>query len=172
MTKIIYSPPGDDPTQREHEMQGPRLSSCLLRITIVLVIGLAILFGAGLVINSRAQKAPAATATEWQASAYPTYTPYPTYTLPATAAPSVIPSATPRGAWTEIPTYTLTPTLTLTVTLMPTETLLPPGFLATWTPGPWLLTRFAATYETQTPTAYPASATSPSPIRTATKRAG
>lgn len=150
MTEIRYAEPGYDPTQDDHPMPGPTLSSCLLRVGLIIALVGSGLFGVSFVANQAKAKPPTPTiAPTIEPTAYPTYTPYPTYTIPA--------PVTVRSDWTNTPTLyapsqTVTMPPTATVTPTPTETPLPPGFLATWTPGPWILTRFAATHETRTPT--------------------
>jgi hypothetical protein len=134
MPKVEFGVPGYDPTGepvslKDKEKNRPRISGCLMVAAMfVLLIGLV---GAGALSVINAAKAdPLLTLV---ATAVPSSTPWPTYTPYPTWTPNVL--GTPAPTWT--PEATMTPSAT------PTETPIPPGMIATWTPGPWMLTRFA-----------------------------
>lgn len=133
MPVVEFGVPGYDPTGEKTSLQDeahrPRLSGCLMvgamAVLLIVIVGV----GAASVLNE-AGAAPLPTLAVTpipSATAYPTYTPFPTWT--------------PNAQGTPAPTWT--PEATATPTDVPTQTPIPPGMLATWTPGPWMLTRFA-----------------------------
>lgn len=149
---IRFAEPGTDPTNKGLPLEAPRLSGCL----IIGGILLALLFITGQVLSANGPQ---------EVENLPTVAVLPSLT------PTLPPSQTPRpvSTWTPLPTYTLYPTYTrpastsaptraAVVQFTPTSTVtVPEGsqadalILATWTPGPWLLTRFHATLHPTTP---------------------
>jgi hypothetical protein len=135
--KSAWVPAGVDPTDLDYPLQGPTVSGCLGKMFQYLIYFLALY---GLVAMWQQTQAQGAKPT-------PIHDVLPTATLTLTVAPTIRATWTPEvpGALrsdSRLPTATPPPTLTP----IPTETPIPPGALATWTPGPWMLTRFAATY--------------------------
>ncbi len=142
MPPPVFLSPGVDPTEREYPLEGPTISGCLLKSAAIVAVAALVVGIVWGVYNAN------------QAANAPTQTPAPTATPLATATP--YPTLTPWPTYTAMPTWTagpdgqpapsFTPTLPPTKeppTPTPTATPLPPDVLATWTPGPWLLTRFA-----------------------------
>lgn len=138
MAKVVestqFAMPGFDPTDENlppEERPRPRLSGCLMGgLLLVVIVGLI-----GLLVVQSVEQATAGeglpTLLPTQPLVPDTQTPYPTYTQPPTWTP-----APNQPTWTVAPSETPAPTATLTLTPIP------PGMIASWTPGPWLLTKF------------------------------
>ena len=149
---IRFAEPGTDPTNKGLPLEAPRLSGCL----IIGGIALAMLFITGQVLSANGPQ---------EVENLPTVAVLPSLT------PTLPPSHTPRpvSTWTPLPTYTQYPTYTrpastsaptraAVVGVSLTQTPMVPSpvverveVLVTWTPGPWLLTRFHATLHPTTP---------------------
>lgn len=147
--RIQYAPPGYDPLKDDLPMEPPKLSAWML----IAGIGLAVFLVLGAISSARRAEAEE---------------PLPTLAELPTLSPTITTTFTPVATWTPYPTYTQVSSQTPypTYTPMRTQGVLPtftptstPGFrgepparvmdgdteavMATWTPGPWLLTRFA-----------------------------
>lgn len=119
--KSAWVPPGVDPTNQDYPLERPRVSGCLGKIGHWIIYGMALYgFFAMYQQTSGGARAGAPASTPTQAIAI----------VVGTATPSPTPGTPTPGA----PTNT------------PTPTAIPPGALATYTPGPWMITRFYATY--------------------------
>jgi hypothetical protein len=134
--KSAWVPAGVDPTDLDYPLQGPTVSGCLGKAFQYLIYFLAFY---GLVAMWQQTQAQGAKST-------PVHDILQTATL--TVAPSVQATWTPESTLVILRSDPVLPTARppATLTQIPTETPIPPGALATWTPGPWMLTRFAATY--------------------------
>jgi hypothetical protein len=120
---MAYVPPGHDPTDYEYPPRRTTVTGCGGR---VLSWSVWILAFVGLVAL-------------YQGSQRPRAAPSPT---PEIIAPEiVIVTATFSATFTPGPSPTPGPTNTASP--------IPNGALATWTPGAWMLTRFAATYDSR-----------------------
>ncbi len=133
--KSAWVPAGVDPTDLDYPLQGPTVSGCLGKVFQYVIYALALYGLLALWQQTQNAKPPAAA----QHDVLPTATPTVVVTVPVTWTPDSTPALRSDARPTlPAPTATLPP--------LPTGTPIPPGALATWTPGPWLLTRFAATY--------------------------
>jgi len=129
--KVQFAPPGFDPTSQDFPIKsGPKLSGFMLWISI----GAAVLLLGGKLFFDSVKSA--------QATVLPTQAPT---ILPNTATPTATLTFTSTSTGTITPQPTATATRTSAPSATPTATTIPPGVLATWTPGPWLVTRYAAT---------------------------
>lgn len=127
MTKAKLVPDGYDPTQEEFPLRGPTLRSCLFRLGCMgglAAVGLATVV---IMLTTRGAAAAPTPTPIPTITPYPTYTAYPTWTLSAE-------TFVPRGTQ-----LVMTPVLN-TLTPTPTLNYVP---AVTWTPGAWMLTRFA-----------------------------
>lgn len=128
MPRTEFPPPGFDPTKEAVNVAalrgGPKLSGCM---TWLFLIAAVFLVGGKLFFDG--VKAEQAAQAE-DVTAIPTV-----FELPTIAPDTATPGPTSTGTITPEPTPTITPTWT--------PTMLPPGMMATWTPGPWMLTRYA-----------------------------
>ncbi|MCC6975536.1 MAG: hypothetical protein IT322_16135 [Anaerolineae bacterium] len=147
--RIQYAPPGYDPLKDDLPMEPPKISAWMLMAGVVI----AAFFILGAVSSARRAEAEE---------------PLPTVADLPTSPPTATTTFTPVATWTPYPTYTLVASQTPypTYTPMVSPTMLPtvtpsssPGFrgepparvmdedtevvIATWTPGPWMLTKFA-----------------------------
>jgi len=139
--KEAYVPNSVDPTDEDYPLEGPTISGCFGKIINILIY---ILAGIGfLAIMSSMQGKPTAAPAK------------------APTMSDILPSLTPSPTITQ----TLIPGITPTITLTPSATNIPSGALATWTPGPWMLTRFFSTVEPITATPIPSN----TPASTATE---
>lgn len=130
--RSAWVPSGIDPTDLDYPLPGSTPRGCLGKLGNWLMILLALYGLFALYQSSTAgQTTPAQAAIEDVLST-DTPQPTPTVTLAVTLPPL------PGGATLDPPPPT--------ATLIPTNTPLPQG-LATWTPGPWMATRFAVTRE-------------------------
>lgn len=122
--KSAWVPSGVDPTDLDYPLPGATPKGCLSKIWSFGIIGLA-MYGLFALYQQSVPKVDASRAPDVLA----TSTQIPTTAPTATTLPGT-PTPTPR------PTETPAPTATATL----------PGSMATWTPGPWLITRWAATH--------------------------
>lgn len=152
--KSAWVPNGVDPTELDYPLERPTVAGCGWKIGQVMIVILALYGGLQLYLSSQSRTAAA--------------TPKPT----ATALPAIIIMASPTPAPTQTPliitatlsegfannptlptplivVVTSTPGATLAPSITPTSTYTatPPGSQATWTPGAWMVTRWAATVE-------------------------
>lgn len=133
-----WVPAGVDPTEVEYPMQGPSCLGCLGRI-FTLCLWLLGAYGLlSLASGALAQPEPTATPTETVAvEILPISTPMPQSVDVTLIFIPTMPTSTPV---LDVPMPILeTPTWTPTVPATPTAR----PIIATWTPGPWLLTRHA-----------------------------
>jgi hypothetical protein len=133
-------PAGVDPTDLDYPLQGPTVSGCLAKAFQYLIYFLALYGLVAMWQQTQAQGAKPTSAHDVLPTA--------TLTLTLTVAPTIQATWTPERVTPTLRSGSKLPTLAppATLTQIPTETPIPPGALATWTPGPWMLTRFAATY--------------------------
>lgn len=129
--RIAAVPPGVDPTDLSYPLQQPKVGGCLNRL---LMIGVYVLAGYGFFALLQQTQSNSRTATTQDR----VITVAPTPTLEPTSTPYVpVPGNIPTGIRTARPSPTQIPTITP----------VPLGAVASFTPGPWMLTRFAQTYE-------------------------
>lgn len=147
--RLQYAPPGYDPLKDDLPMEPPKLSAWML----LAGIGLAAFLVLGAVSSARRAEAeeplptvaelptlpPTATTTFTPVA---TWTPYPTYTLGPSQTP--YPTYTPMNTQVALPTMTPSPSPGLRGE-PPARVMDDDGMvvIVTWTPGPWLLTKFA-----------------------------
>lgn len=125
--RVQWVPPGQNPTEFDIPLERP---GCFSTLTRWLITGLAIYGFVAIAQNTFGRAAaPEPTSTPTESVLYVTETAIPTPTLMPTPTESI-----PLVISTPIPTFT------------PTPTELPQGAIATWTPGPWMLTRYVATH--------------------------
>lgn len=140
LPKPKFPPPGVDPKTLEDSLKfsGPTLSGILQKA----FFWFAVIFVGFMLFSQQRKGQEAAEAT--MPTIAPTYT-----SAPPTPAPTFTPSDTPTPTITPTGTVTIYPTIpptrTPTPTAMNTPTEIPPGMVASWTPGAWMLTKFAAT---------------------------
>ncbi len=158
--KSAWVPNGIDPTELDYPLERPTVAGCGWKIGQVLIVLLAV-YG-GITLYTTSQQRAAANAPKPSPTLAPmatiqintptplptqtpviiTTTPLPTATLPEGFTPNILPSPV-----LIVVTATPAPTLIPSTTPSPTATYTPAGFAATWTPGAWMITRWAATVE-------------------------
>lgn len=120
--KYAWATPGEDPTEMDFPLERQTVSGCLGKVFNWMVWVMAFVGLVSLYLSTRRPDTPPAD-----------ILPTPLIEIaPTESIPAPIPG-------TSMPTPLPSPT--------PTETPIPPGAIATWTPGPWMLTRWASTYE-------------------------
>jgi hypothetical protein len=140
MTDYQWTPSGVDPTDLDYEMPRPHLAGCFSKIMKWIMIGFAA-FGFWRLYQDSQQYAAARTITPTAIyTTSPAMTPTPVFVV-ITATISITRSPLPT-------VQAINQVVTPRATIPPLPTVTPPsGALATWTPGAWMLTRFASTYQ-------------------------